>query len=142
VTQFFLEEVAAPNVSLEHVVLWIKSTIESEKFIAGNISIVLCTDDYLLSINNEYLNHDYYTDIITFDYSEDSIISGDLFISLDRVKENAIDFKVKYEHEFLRVVIHGILHLLSYNDKTEEEKVLMRKMEDKYLNCFTDVKFI
>ena len=82
---------------------------------------MFCSDDYLLEINKKHLNHDYYTDIITFDYSEKKI-SGDLLISIDRVKENAKTFSVSFIHELNRVVIHGVLHLCGYNDKTEEEK--------------------
>ena len=100
----------------------------------GTISIIFCSDNYLLEVNKQYLNHNYFTDIITFNNVEDSVISGDLFISLDRVKENAETFHSKFVVELYRVVFHGILHLIGYNDKTETEKKLMRQKEDFYLS--------
>ncbi len=99
----------------------------------GEISIIFCTDDYLLKINKDFLNHDYYTDIITFNYVSDNIISGDLFISVERVKENAKSFNVKFIEELERVILHGILHLIGYDDKTTEQKEEIRKKENYYL---------
>jgi len=97
------------------------------------ISVIFCSDDYLLSVNKEYLNHDYYTDIITFDYSVDTEISGDLFISIDRVKENSTEFNVPFLNELHRVLVHGVLHLCGYGDKSPVEETLMRSKEDFYL---------
>lgn len=100
----------------------------------GNISLIFCSDNYLLDINIKYLNHNYFTDIITFNYVEGEIISGDLFISIDRVKENAIEFETMWIKELYRVIFHGLLHLIGYNDKTEEEKKIMKIKEDLYLS--------
>ena len=110
--------------------------LEETKKQKGAICIVFCDDKQLLKINQEYLQHDFYTDIITFDYSEENTISGDLTISLERVKENAIRFKTTYFVELLRVIIHGVLHLCGYKDKRSLEKILMRFKENLYLNNF------
>lgn len=107
------------------------ATIESKKL--GDVTLVFCSDDYLLKVNQEYLDHDYYTDIITFDYSEDDFISGDLFISIDRVKENAEINNVSFLNELNRVVVHGTLHLCGYKDKSEEEEKRMRSKENQML---------
>ncbi len=112
---------------------WIKNTVAEEGSRVGEISIVFCSDEYLLNVNNQYLQHDYYTDIITFDYSEDGFVSGDLMISIDRVKENATIQNTKFEDELHRVIIHGVLHLLGYKDKTAKEEKQMRGKEDSYL---------
>ncbi len=111
----------------------ISTLIEDEKKNEGELNLVFCSDDYLLEINKKHLNHDYYTDIITFDYSIGNKISGDLLISVDRVKENAKNFSVSFSQELNRVVIHGVLHLCGYKDKTEDEKKQMRNLENKYL---------
>lgn len=112
---------------------WIASTIEKKKRKTGEISFVFCSDEHLLTINKQYLNHDTYTDIITFDYSKDSLqlpVSGDIFISVDRVGENAKKFSKTFENELHRVMIHGTLHLLGYKDKTKAHKEEMTKAED------------
>ena len=111
----------------------VKYLINKELNKLGEISVILCSDSYLLDMNKQYLNHDYYTDIITFDYVENNIISGDLFISVDRVKENAVKFESEFKKELFRVVIHGVLHLIGYNDKTTEEQLIMREKENLYL---------
>jgi rRNA maturation RNase YbeY len=117
---------------------WLKKVIESEGFSMGDINYVFCSDDYLLKINIEYLDHDYLTDIITFDNSEgEDLIEGDIFISIDRVKENAKTFGVAFEHELKRVLVHGVLHLCGYFDKTDKEEKLMRSKENRYLELFT-----
>ena len=113
---------------------WVAQTIIAEDKILGEISYIFCSDEYLHKINVEYLQHDTYTDIITFDYSEMNVISSDIFISIDRVKENALTYKKTFEEELNRVLIHGVLHLLEYKDKTDEESKLMRAKEDFYLN--------
>jgi rRNA maturation RNase YbeY len=111
---------------------WVNRVLDSENAELGNISFVFCEDDYLLDINQKFLNHDTYTDIITFDYSENSSISGDIFISIERVRENAKQFAQSFEDELLRVMAHGLLHLLGYKDKTEKEiKEIRDKEEDK-----------
>ena len=108
----------------------------AEDKILGDISIVLCSDEHLLEVNKDFLKHDYYTDIITFDYSEDNCVSGDLLISIDRVKDNARINQSSTLHEFHRVVFHGLLHLCGYGDKKPDEKILMRRKEDYYLDFF------
>ena len=121
---------------LEHPNLvqdWIQHAIANEDKVAGEISYIFCSDQYLHKINLEHLQHDTLTDIITFNYCEDDFINSDIFISVDRVKENAGLFKTSFENELSRVMIHGILHLVGYDDKTDEDKVIMRSKEDFYL---------
>ena len=112
---------------------WISSTIKDEVKQLEEISYIFCTDDYLLKINQEHLNHDTYTDIITFDYTEDGIISSEIYISVDRVKENANNLSVATLDEMHRVIIHGVLHLCGYKDKSDKEAKTMRSKEDYYL---------
>lgn len=112
---------------------WIKVVAESEHKKAGNISIIFCSDKYELNINLTYLGHDYYTDVITFDYCEDNIISGDLFISIDTVRDNASYYGSTFEDELDRVIIHGVLHLIGYDDHTDDEQKVMRDKENQYL---------
>jgi probable rRNA maturation factor len=107
--------------------------LENECKVKGDISIIFCSDSFLLNMNMEYLQHDYYTDIITFDYSEESVVSGDLFISIDRVKENAAEYGISFRMELYRVIFHGLLHLAGYGDKTKEEIEMMREKEAFYL---------
>lgn len=114
----------------------IKGLISNELKKTGDISVILCSDSYLLEINKRFLKHDYYTDIITFNYCEGDTVSGDLFISIDRVKENADNFASTFMQELYRVIFHGVLHLIGYNDKTEEEQAEMRRKEDFYLSEF------
>ncbi len=117
---------------------WIEATAKNENAIADIINVIFCSDNYILKINNEYLQHDYFTDIITFDYTEEEnnekYISGDLFISIDTVHSNADTYGISFRQEIDRVIIHGILHLLGYNDKTVEEQKIMREKEDYYLS--------
>lgn len=115
---------------------WIKHIILSENKIAGPIAYIFCTDDELLEVNLAHLNHNTYTDIITFDYTEGSKVSGDILISIDRVKENAVKFEVSFEEELRRVMIHGVLHLCGYKDKSKEQSQLMRKKENSALSKF------
>lgn len=120
---------------------WITSTIEKKKRKPGEIAFIFCSDEHLLNINNEYLNHDTFTDIITFDYSKENHllpVSGDIFISIDRVKENASKFSKTFEDELHRVIIHGVLHLLGYTDKTKTTKAEMTKQEDACLKAFSN----
>lgn len=118
----------------ENISIWITNTIKEEGFKLEEISYVFCDDNYLLELNINYLNHDTLTDIISFDYSVGKIISGDIFISTERVKENAAKFEVNFNNELHRVIIHGILHYCGYKDKTEEDKKIMRNKENYYLN--------
>ena len=113
---------------------WLKNSIEHQKMSIGTINVVFCSDQHLLGINIEYLNHDYYTDIITFNYCEAKLISGDLFISIDRIKDNSKNKKLLFVNELHRVIIHGVLHLCGFNDKTKAEKKEIRQMEDYFLN--------
>ena len=115
---------------------FVKSLILSEGFVIGDVAIVLCSDDYLLKVNQDFLNHDYYTDIITFDYCENGIINGDLLISTDRVLENSISEKTDFSDELHRVVFHGVLHLCGFKDKSKKDIEMMRFKESYYLNLF------
>lgn len=122
---------------------WITSVIEKNKRKTGSISFIFCSDEELLKINQQYLNHDTYTDIITFDYSKDAqkeAISGDIFISIDRVRENAKKFGKTKENELQRVIIHGVLHLLGHKDKTKKAKAEMTKAEDNSLRALQKMK--
>ena len=129
----FYEEIEVFNLQ-DNLQAWIDKTIQNENLQTGDINIIFCSDDYLLKMNKEHLEHDYYTDIITFDYCEDGVVSGDLFISKDRVEENATEFKTDFNTEINRVVIHGVLHLIGYNDKTDDEQKIMTEKENQYLN--------
>jgi len=114
---------------------WLQNVMETEGFIPGEIHYVFCDDTYLLSINEQYLDHHDFTDIITFSLSENaSVIRGEIFISIDRVKENALINSVDFGKELARVIVHGVLHLVGYDDHTVEEKSIMRSKEDYYIN--------
>lgn len=113
---------------------WLKLVCKDEEKILGEVSYIYVDDNHLLEINKEFLSHDYYTDIITFDYSEDGVISGDLFISTDRVRDNALSLEGDWLDELNRVMVHGVLHLCGYGDKSDEEVKLMRDKEDFYLD--------
>ncbi|PRX56910.1 rRNA maturation RNase YbeY [Flagellimonas meridianipacifica] len=115
---------------------WVSRIIEDENLVVGKLDYVFCYDDKLLAINQEYLGHDTYTDIITFDYTDGRVISGDIFISTDRVRENAKLFLVDEQEELLRVMSHGILHLAGYEDKSEEEIAVMRAKEEEKIKMF------
>jgi rRNA maturation RNase YbeY len=131
---FFHSECDFKPESISHLDSWIKDAIANEQKILGEINYIFCDDDYLLEKNQTYLNHDTYTDIITFDYSEENSVSGDIFISIERLKENARKFAVPFDTELRRVMIHGVLHLIGYKDKSDKEKKLMREKEDFYLD--------
>ena len=115
---------------------WLSDVISSRGKKLGDICVILCSDDYLLDVNNKYLDHNYYTDIITFDYTEKDVVGGDLFISYDRVKENAKQEGVLIQQELRRVMVHGVLHLLGLKDKTKKEASIMRAAEDVALKMF------
>lgn len=117
---------------------WIYSEIKSEAFFPGEINIVFCSDAYLLEINKKYLNHNFYTDIITFNFNKDRIISGDLYISIERVTDNAKQFNIDFYTELRRVIIHGILHLLGFDDNSTELKIQIHKREDEALDRLND----
>ena len=127
---FFSEDTDFLPADQEKLSQWILKVIESEEKTPGAVSFIFCSDEYLLRMNVEHLQHDYYTDIITFDYCEGAVISGDLFISVDRVRENASELRIPFEDELHRVMVHGVLHLLGYGDKTEAEQLTIRQKED------------
>ena len=124
---FFLKGKAFNNI-------WLKTVAESEVRKLGDINVIFCSDNYILDVNMKYLGHDYFTDIITFDYCEGNKLVGDLFISIDSVRKNARDYGVEFEEELNRVMVHGILHLIGYDDHTEEQVKEMRGKEDYYLD--------
>ena len=130
---FFFEEIKPVELQKKVLQNTFDFLIRNEHKSPGEVSVIFCSDDYLLKINEQYLNHNYYTDIVTFDYVENSVISGDLFISVDRVEENASQLGVTFDKELYRVIFHGILHLCGYKDKTNAEKEVMREKEDFYL---------
>lgn len=132
--QIFFEKVQPIKAKKNSIKKQISRVIISESKQVGDISVIFCSDEYLLEINRQFLNHDYYTDVITFDYVEGNVVSGDVFISLDRIKENSLLFHNQAIMELYRVVFHGVLHLIGYNDKTLEEIKEMRSKEEYYLN--------
>ena len=132
---FNVEEIDFDLPDRDAVIDWINRVVEGEDKRIGSVSYVFCSDDYLLQLNIEYLKHDTLTDIITFPYAT-SPIEGDIFISIDRVRDNAKDFGVAFEQELRRVIIHGILHLCGYGDKTDAEALVMRDKEDAALAMY------
>ena len=127
------EDIEVLDLDPEFFVSWITKVCLLEKQELGDLNLIFCSDKYLLKLNIDHLNHDYYTDIITFDYTNE-VVSGDLFISYDRIKDNASINMVNTNNELKRVVVHGVLHLLGYGDKSPEEAKKMRLLEDKYLS--------
>lgn len=113
---------------------WLRLVSESEIRRAGDINVIFCSDNYILEMNQKYLQHDYFTDIITFDYCEGDKLSGDLFISIDSVRENAITYGEEFSRELSRVIVHGVLHLIGYDDHSPEDQKVMRQKEDYYLS--------
>jgi len=132
--RFFNEDIDFNLRNKRVIKTWIDYVLLFENKSRGDISFVFSTDDYVLQINQQYLNHDYYTDIITFNYNEGNVINGDIFISIDTIKVNAREFSGSFQEELYRVMIHGILHLISYNDSTADEIAQMRAKEDFYLD--------
>ncbi len=127
------EGVKMPAIKRREVSAWVKAVAATYGKKVGDVAYIFCNDDKILEVNNEYLQHDYYTDIITFDYCEDDVISGDLFISLDTVKSNSELVGASYEQELYRVIIHGILHLCGVNDKAPGEREIMEAAENRAL---------
>ena len=130
----FFEDIEILDLDPEFFVSWLSKVCDSEAKELGEVNLVFCSDDYLLDMNKKHLDHDYYTDIITFDYTEGDVVSGDLFVSVDRVNDNAKQLNVSRETELNRVVVHGVLHLIGYGDKSEKEALLMRSKEDASLS--------
>jgi probable rRNA maturation factor len=120
----------------DQIATWISKVILSENKKEGEINYIFCDDEYLLNLNEQYLDHDTLTDIISFDYSIGNEIHGDIFISTERVIENAVDFKVTFEEELQRVLVHGVLHYCGYKDKSENDEQLMRNKEDEKMKMF------
>ena len=118
---------------------WLKMVAGNEIRKIGDINVIFCSDNYILDVNMKYLQHDYFTDIITFDYCEGKVLSGDLFISVDSVRENSIEFGTDFEEELHRVIVHGVLHLIGYDDHTEEDKKVMRQKENYYLQMRSQI---
>jgi rRNA maturation RNase YbeY len=132
------EDVKFPPMKRRNITNWIKTVANSYQKKTGDIAFIFCSDKKILEINNQYLQHDYYTDIITFDYSEEDIISGDIFISVDTVKSNAGKFGTDYNTELNRIIIHGILHLCGINDKAPGEREQMTECENKALELLEE----
>ncbi len=121
-----------------NIMQWLQNVIKEEKHFLADLNYIFCTDDYLLNINRQYLQHDYYTDVITFDNSDQGPqIEGDIFISIDRIQENAASLSVDTQQELQRVMVHGLLHLLGYKDKSEADQKIMRQKEDHYLAVYS-----
>ncbi len=132
---FFKEDVRFNLLSQTRLRKWIGLAVRQNKFQLKELNFIFCSDHYLLNLNKKFLGHNFFTDIITFDNSEDrKSVAGDIFISYDRVKSNATEFKVPVKDELHRVMIHGVLHLLGYSDKTKKAQELMRKSEDEWLS--------
>lgn len=127
------ENVRMPAIRRRETTAWIRRVAATYHKKVGEVGYLFCDDEHILAVNREYLGHDYYTDIITFDYCEGDTLSGDLFISIDTVRENALYYQVEFASELDRVMVHGLLHLIGYDDHTEEQQALMRKKEDYYL---------
>lgn len=132
---FFTEDTNYNLKNKRAIKTWVAAAIAQENYVLQELNFILCSDEYLLRINQDYLNHDTYTDVITFDNSDElKTIVGDIFISIERIKENATTFKHTVAKELCRVIIHGTLHLLGYKDKTKKAKTLMTEKEDQYLS--------
>ena len=131
--RFTTDSIAMPALDERKVGRWIRAVAADYGFSVGNITYIFCSDERELAVNREFLGHDYYTDVITFDYSTASTLNGDIFISLDTVRSNAEMVGVPFEQELLRIIIHGVLHLTGQGDKTPETKVEMTKKEEKAL---------
>ena len=133
---FFNEDVILPDINFEVLQKVIKGQVRKNKFKLGLINYIFCSDEYLLSLNVKFLHHDYFTDVITFDYSTENIVSGDIYISTDRVLNNSAIFEQKFSDELVRVLSHGLLHLLKYNDKEKDEILMMRIKESEMLGMY------
>lgn len=137
---YYAEDTELPEINQEKITAWVKAVAETYGKKTGDISYIFCSDEKILEVNRQYLQHDYYTDIITFDYTAGDKISGDLFISLDTVRTNAEKFQTSYDEELHRTIIHGILHLCGINDKGPGEREIMEAAENKALDLLTQMR--
>ena len=135
-------KIKMPKIKKRNVSAWIKKVAELHGKKVGDLSYLFCSDDHILEVNREYLQHDYYTDIITFDYTEEDVISGDMVISVDTIATNAEKFNTSFESDFFRVVIHGVLHLCGINDKGPGEREIMEKHEDEALEVAKNFELV
>lgn len=136
--KYYSEDIPFPKLKRREITRWINNVIDSEGKNSGDISFVFCSDAYLLEINRKFLNHNYYTDIVTFDYVVGDLISGDIFISIERIAENSVKFHTTLDNELRRVLVHGVLHLIGYKDKSEDDKLEMSSKEDYYIKVLSD----
>lgn len=131
---FFHKENVSFSTDEELIAKWLEECVRSLGFAIGELSFIFCSDEYLKKINIKYLNHDFFTDVIAFDYSKEKLLFGDVYVSTERVKENATTYNSSFNKELFRVIIHGVLHLCGLNDKTKEEKKLIRAKENEFLS--------
>ena len=136
---FEVKDVELPSLDYEKVSLWLKLVADNFSKRIGNLNYLFCNDEEILEVNKKFLQHDYFTDIITFDYSHKTIVSGDIVISLDTVKSNSEKFNEDYSKELLRVIVHGLLHLCGVNDKGEGERAIMENYENESLNIWNKI---
>jgi probable rRNA maturation factor len=132
----FADVVEVPGLDSELLVLWLSEVVSLEGFECGDVDVVFCSDEYLLVLNNRYLQHDFYTDIVTFDYCVGTNVRGELYISIDRVLENSRTFRSSFLDELRRVCVHGVLHLCGYGDKSDNQILVMRSKEQYYLDLY------
>ena len=141
IISFCYEDISKPDfLDEEKLTTWIAKIVKNYQKDIKEITYIFCTDEYILKINQEYLNHDTYTDIITFPYQQGEVLESDIFISLDRVQENATQLKQDYQLELYRVIIHGILHLCGLKDKTDADSKAMRKVEEEAIDLYAVIK--
>lgn len=133
---FQVEGVEMPDINQENVTQWLKAVVENHGKSLGNVAYRFCSDEVILDANNKYLGHDYFTDIITFDYTRKNRVSGDIYLSLDTVASNAEEIGVEYSRELLRVIVHGVLHLCGIDDKGPGEREIMEAHEDAALSLY------
>lgn len=131
--RYFIEDISFKFNKKRFTKLWLENVALNEGKTLGDINIIFCSDPYILDVNQRFLQHTYYTDIITFDYCEGDILSGDLFISIDSVRDNSLFYHTDFNEELNRVIVHGILHLVGYDDHSESDIAIMRSKEDQYL---------
>ena len=137
---FHTEEIDFKLKKKKNVRNWLTQLVMTEEKTIEELNYIFCSDEYLLEVNKEHLDHDYYTDVITFDYCENKTISGDIFISIDRIKENALTFDKSFKNELRRVMAHGLLHLMGYKDKSEADAIKMTEMENYALDLRKKIK--